>query len=101
MKKTAILINVARAALIDEEALYSALREKRIGGAALDVWYKYPSASGPTRPSSCPFHELDNVLLTPHIAGWTDGMLEARSALMAENIGLVAKGLSPRNVIPI
>jgi len=40
-------------------------------------------------------------LLTPHIAGWTDGMLEARSALMAENIGLVAKGLSPRNVIPI
>ena len=101
MKKTAILVNIARAALIDEEALYSALGEKRIGGAALDVWYKYPSAPGSTQPSTCPFHELENVLLTPHISGWTDGMLEARSALMAENIGRISKGLSPMNIISV
>jgi phosphoglycerate dehydrogenase-like enzyme len=101
MKKTAILVNIARGALIDEEALYSALREKRIGGAALDVWYKYPSASGECRPSAYPFHELGNVLMTPHVSGWTDGMLEARASLIAENIERISKGLSPRNTIVI
>jgi phosphoglycerate dehydrogenase-like enzyme len=101
MKPTAILVNVARAALIDEEALYSALSEKRIGGAALDVWYNYPSAPGQTRPSTCPFHELPNVLMTPHIAGWTDGVLEARAVLMAENITRVSKGLDPLNIISV
>jgi len=101
MKQTAILINVARAALIDEEALYSALREKRIGGAALDVWYKYPSTHGQTKPSVFPFHELPNVLMTPHVAGWTDGMLEARATLMAENIKRISKGLDPANIISV
>ena len=44
MKPTAILVNVARADIVDEDALYSALAERRIAGAALDVWYRYPSA---------------------------------------------------------
>lgn len=101
MKQTAILINVARAALIDEEALYSALREKRIGGAALDVWYKYPSTHGQTKPSVFPFHELPNVLMTPHVAGWTDGMLEARATLIAENIKRISLGLDPANIISV
>jgi phosphoglycerate dehydrogenase-like enzyme len=96
-----ILVNVARAALIDEVALYSALRERRIAGAALDVWYRYPLVPGQTLPSTRPFHELSNVLLTPHVAGWTDGMLEARSVLMAKNIGRLSKGLAPRNIISI
>jgi phosphoglycerate dehydrogenase-like enzyme len=100
MKKTAILVNIARGTVIDEGALYTSLRERRIGGAAVDVWYAYPSAPGMTRPSTCPFHELDNVLMTPHISGWTDGMLEARCSLIAENIERVSKGLSPKNMIP-
>jgi phosphoglycerate dehydrogenase-like enzyme len=86
MKRTAILVNIARGAVIDEGALYTLLREGRIGGAAIDVWYAYPSARGIIRPSTCPFHELDNVLMTPHISGWIDGMLEARCSLIAENI---------------
>ena len=46
MKADAILVNVARGAVVDEEALYTALRERGIAGAALDVWYSYPTAPG-------------------------------------------------------
>ena len=78
LKPSALLINVARAALVDEEALYQALAARRIV-AALDVWYAYPEAGGPdVRPSRFPFHELDNVVMTPHAAGWTEDMFERR-----------------------
>ena len=100
MKPTAILVNVARAEIFDETALYDALARRAIGGAALDVWYRYPAGPGPTLPSNRPFHELPNVLMTPHIAGWTEGMLDARARLIAGNIGRVARGEPPVNLIP-
>jgi phosphoglycerate dehydrogenase-like enzyme len=100
MKPTAILVNVARAEIIDEDALYEALAERRIAGAALDVWYRYPSGPGPTPPARRPFHELPNVLMTPHVSGWTEGMLEARAKLVAENIHRTARGEPPVNLIP-
>jgi phosphoglycerate dehydrogenase-like enzyme len=100
MKPTAVLVNVARAEVVDEDALYAALAERRIAGAALDVWYRYPSAPGPTRPARRPFHELPNVLMTPHVSGWTEGMLEARATLIAENIHRAARGEPPLNLIP-
>ena len=99
MKPTAVLVNVARAEIVDEDALYGALRERRIAGAALDVWYRYPTEPGPTFPSRRPFHELDNVLMTPHVSGWTEGMLEARATLIAENIHRTARGEPPLNLI--
>ena len=86
MKPTAFLINVARAEIVDEDALYDALPQRSIAGAALDVWYRYPREPGPTAPANRPFHELPNVLMTPHVSGWTDGMLDARAKLIAENI---------------
>lgn len=101
MKPTAILVNVSRAQILDEDALYDALSAGRIRGAALDVWYRYPAAAGPTLPSQRPFHELPNVLMTPHVAGWTDGMLETRAILIAENIGRTARGERPANLIPL
>jgi phosphoglycerate dehydrogenase-like enzyme len=97
MKPSAMLINVARAEIVDEAALYRALAERRIGGAALDVWYRYPTAAGPTLPARQPFHELTNVLMTPHVSGWTDGMLEARATVIGENVRRVARGEPPLN----
>jgi phosphoglycerate dehydrogenase-like enzyme len=99
MKPTAYLINVARAEIVDESALYEALAKRIIAGAALDVWYRYPGGPGPVFPSTEPFHKLPNVLMTPHVSGWTDGMLEARARLIAENISRVARGEPPHNRI--
>jgi phosphoglycerate dehydrogenase-like enzyme len=99
MKANAILVNVARAEIVDEGALYRALAEKRIAGAALDVWYRYPAGPGAALPASRPFHELPNVLMTPHVSGWTDGMLAARATLIAENIRRTAAGVPPENLV--
>lgn len=100
MKPTAVLINVARAEIIDEAALYQALAQKTIAGAALDVWYQYPTGPGPTWPARYAFQELPNVLMTPHVSGWTEGMLEARAQLIAENIHRAARGEPPVHLIP-
>jgi len=100
MKPTAVLINVARAEIVDEAALYRALAQRTIAGAVLDVWYRYPPGPGPTFPAHQPFHELPNVLMTPHLSGWTEGMLEARATLIVENIHRAARGEPPLNLIP-
>jgi len=66
-----LFVNIGRGAVVDEESLYNALREKTIAGAALDVWYNYtPTADegGRSSPYNCRFHELDNVVLSPHRA---------------------------------
>lgn len=99
MKPTAILVNVSRAQLIDEDALHEALADRRIGAAALDVWYRYPAEPGPLLPARRAFHELPNVLMTPHVSGWTDGMLEARATLIAENIRRTARGERHKKVV--
>ena len=97
MKPTAFLINVARAEIVDEDALYEALAERSIAGAVLDVWYRYPGVIGPALPAPRSFHDLPNVLMTPHVSGWTDGMLDTRAKL-AENIRAVAQGEKPLNL---
>jgi len=99
MKPTAVLINVARGEVVDEDALYAALAGGALGGAALDVWYRYPQGAGPTLPSHRPFHTLPNVLMTPHVSGWTEGMMDARAAVIAENIHRVARGEPPVNAV--
>jgi phosphoglycerate dehydrogenase-like enzyme len=101
MKPSAFLVNVARAEIADEMALYDALASKRIAGAALDVWYRYPTTAGTVLPSAEPFHALDNIIMTPHVSGWTEGMLDARANLIAENIGRVARYEPPLNAIAL
>jgi phosphoglycerate dehydrogenase-like enzyme len=99
MKRSAFLINVARAEIVDEPALYHALASGSIAGAVLDVWYRYPTAAGLVLPATLPFHELGNVIMTPHVSGWTEGMLAARARLIAENIERTARGEPPLNAI--
>jgi phosphoglycerate dehydrogenase-like enzyme len=99
MKRGAILVNVARAEIVDEDALYDALAGGTLAGAALDVWYRYPKTTLPTPPARRPFHELPSVLMTPHVSGWTEGMLEARAGMIAGNIERVARGEPPQNLI--
>lgn len=92
MKPSACLINIARAEVAEEAALYEALRSRRIAGAALDVWYQYPPDNHSRgHGSALPFHLLPNVLATPHFSAWTHGMLDRRIARMAETLDRVAR----------
>ena len=100
MKPTAFLINIARGQVIDEDALYAALAEGRLGGAAIDVWWQYPSPDEPTRRGSRhPFHELPNVIVTPHNSGWTSGMVRRRWDEIADNMARFVRGDSLINLV--
>jgi phosphoglycerate dehydrogenase-like enzyme len=100
MKPTAIIVNVARGPIIDEDALFQALRERKIGGAVIDVWYAYP-AQGETyaKPARLPFHELDNIIMTPHASGWTENLTARRCAGIADNLNRLARGEPLVNVV--
>ncbi|KQQ67481.1 hypothetical protein ASF63_06240 [Microbacterium sp. Leaf320] len=88
----ALIINVARGALLDEDALYAALDEGRIGGAAIDVWWDAPQgAEAP--PVVQRFAALDRVVLTPHHSGHAREVFTARAADIARNIDLLDAGL--------
>ena len=100
MKPSAFLINLARGPIAEEEALYRALRDGVISGAALDTWWRYPSAGDPApRPSRYPFHELPNVIMTPHCSPRTDGTIERRSCDVARNIDRFVRGEPLENVV--
>jgi phosphoglycerate dehydrogenase-like enzyme len=98
--REAVVLNVARGPVIDEAALYDALADHRIGGAILDVWWAYPGPGDATpSPSAFPFHQLSNVIMTPHYSGWTDGLFVRRSADMTANLDRLANGEPLLNVI--
>src|SRR5271163_482441 len=80
MKPVACLINVGRGPLVDEPALSAALRERKIGGAALDVFPKEPLAA------DSPLWDVPNLLITPHTAALTDKLWERHYALFSENL---------------
>lgn len=103
MKPTAVLVNVARGPVVEEAALYAALKDGLIRGAAIDVWYKYPKNGEPdgVAPSQYPFHDLDphSVLLTPHSSGWTVGQERRKVDQIAANLDALATGATPSFVI--
>ena len=100
MKKTAYLINVSRGDIVEEEALFKALKEGIIAGAGLDVWYIYPDGQQEkVYPSKYPFHELDNIIMTPHIAWKTPEALHGLLEQVAENINRLGRGEPPINLI--
>jgi phosphoglycerate dehydrogenase-like enzyme len=68
------------------------LKRRRIGGAILDVWWQYPPLDNPeTPPSKYEFRKLPNVLMTPHVSGWTHGMLDRRMRQVAENLARLSR----------
>lgn len=100
MKRTAIIMNVGRGPVIDEDALYLALANNRIAGAVLDTWYVYPTPlNGSPEPGNQPFHLLPNVVMTPHMSGWTTGTVNRRRAAIAENVNRLAEGRPLINVV--
>jgi phosphoglycerate dehydrogenase-like enzyme len=99
MRPTASLINVARGEIVEEAALYEALRDRKIRSAAIDVWYQYPRDGIERQPSRFPFGELDNVILTPHSSAWTDRVVSLRFRDIAANIDRLAAGEPLVNVV--
>lgn len=97
MKPTAILVNTCRGPVVDEGALFDALKEQRIRGAGLDVWTKEP----PGRDN--PLLSLDNVVVTPHLAGGTEDAELEGIAHAFRNVVKVASGepLDPADIAPI
>ena len=93
MKKDAWLINVARGRLVDDTALVRALRDNRIGGAALDTFRDEPL------PPASPYWELQNVILTPHTAWSSARVLDRSIDLFCDNLVRFSRGEPLRNVV--
>ena len=92
MKDGAFIVNCARGGIIDEDALYDALVNNKIGGAALDVYEEEP-------PKDSKLFELDNIVLTPHIAASTKEAQRDAAIIVADEIIDLANGKNPRNVL--
>jgi phosphoglycerate dehydrogenase-like enzyme len=97
MKRSAFIINVGRGPVLNEVALFEALKSKTIAGAGLDVWYQYPALGQRKLPSTQPFQELDNVIMTPHKA--TIETMEYRWREIAANIANYMSGAPLKNVV--
>jgi phosphoglycerate dehydrogenase-like enzyme len=93
MKPNAVLINVARSEIVEEQALIDALQQQRIHGAALDVFPQEPV--DPRHP----LLQMTNVLATPHIAGVTSGTSRRRTEAAVENVLRVCRGGEPKYLV--
>ena len=80
MKPSAFLVNLARGGIVDEEALARALRDRKIAGAALDVFATEPL------PAEHAFWGMDNVIVTPHLGGFHDQYAEQALPTVEENL---------------
>lgn len=95
LPRNAVLVNVGRGNVVDEEALYTALHEGKILAAGLDVWYQYPrhvEDRADTPPARYPFHALDNVVMSPHRGGWLSAAEPNRIAELASLLRAAAEG---------
>ncbi len=91
----AILVNVGRGSVVDEAALYNALVDGKLAAAGIDVWYNYPKSEAErtqTMPSQYPLHEMQNVVLSPHRAGWLGSEDDSRMSMLAAMVNEAAAG---------
>ena len=100
MRPDAVILNVGRGPVINEQAMFEALFERRIGGAVIDTWYNYPAPDKPhCQPGTLAFSELTNIIMTPHMSGWTTGTVRRRQETIAENIDRVSRNEPLVNVV--
>ena len=100
--KDKYLINIGRGKVINEKALYQNLKNKILAGAAIDTWYHYPDQKHPKRlPGRYAFHELPNVIMSPHNAGYSDKAIEENILSVYKNIVRVFYGEEPKNKVNI
>jgi phosphoglycerate dehydrogenase-like enzyme len=100
MPTHAVLVNISRAPIVDERALYAALQANVIGGAILDVWYRYPGVDErEVAPADVPLWELPNAWCTPHSSAWTSALPRRRYAVIGDNINRLATGEPLRNLV--
>lgn len=103
MKPTSILVNVGRGRVIDQHALYDALKSGHLLAAGIDVWWKYPEskeARAHTLPSDAPLHELPNIIMSPHRANQTNGEEQVRLEDIAQTVQAIARG-EERSVVDV
>jgi D-3-phosphoglycerate dehydrogenase / 2-oxoglutarate reductase len=93
MKKSSFLINVARAPIVDREALFTELSSKKISGAAFDVFWEEPADSNDK------LLKLDNFVLSPHIAGWTHESVDAIARIITTNIERISQAQVPLTIV--
>jgi phosphoglycerate dehydrogenase-like enzyme len=114
LPKTALLVNIARARIIDEEALFAALSQGQIHAAGLDVWYQYPegnpgqggrqpksSEPSAVSPSKFPFADLDNVVMSPHRAGTSMDTEFHRAKALADMLIEASEGREMANRVHV
>ena len=100
MRPDSLVINVGRGSVIEEQALYDALKLGEIGSAIIDTWYIYPDGeTAKPYPGSLPFHELKNITMTPHMSGWTWGTIRRRQQTISENIRRLVAGEPLLNIV--
>lgn len=92
MKSTAFFLNLSRGGVVDEEELVRALRDKQIRGAGLDVREKEP-------PGKSPLDKLENIILTPHIAAFTEEAQERVAAAVCRDVRFVLEGKEAQNYV--
>lgn len=95
LKPGAVLINVGRGAVLDQDALYDALRQERIGGASLDVFAQEPL------PADSPLWKLSNLIITPHISGGpvSTGIVDLLVDIFLDNLHAYSIGAPMKNVV--
>src|SRR5262249_1178535 len=93
MKRDGYLINIGRGAIVDLGDLVEAIRQRLIAGAALDVYEQEPL------PAEHPLWGFPNVILTPHIAGYSPGMAERHRGVLLDNLGRFQESEPLRNVV--
>lgn len=99
LKPTAVLINTARGAIVDEAALVTLLQQRKIAGAALDVFEGIDVFALPGAPAAHPLFELDNVILTPHCAGSSVESSRESKVRGARNAADVLLGIRPQAIV--